>query len=45
MVRGSGATGADTVSPLVVALAWAAVGIPLGWGVYRTLLSVAKFFA
>jgi MFS family permease len=37
--------GADSVSPVVVALAWAAVGIPLGWGVYRTLLSVAKFFA
>jgi hypothetical protein len=32
------------VNPLVVALAWAAVGIPLAWGVYRTLLSVAKFF-
>jgi MFS family permease len=37
--------GADSVSPIVVALAWAAVGIPLAWGVYRTLLSVAKFFA
>jgi MFS family permease len=37
--------GADTISPAVVVLAWAAVGIPLGWGVYRTLLSVAKFFA
>jgi MFS family permease len=35
----------DAVSPVVVALAWAAVGIPLAWGVYRTLLSVAKFFA
>jgi hypothetical protein len=44
VVRGSGATGADTVSPATVALAWAAVGIPLSWGVYRTLLSVAKFF-
>ena len=30
--------------PLTVALAWAAVGIPLAWGVYRTLLSAAKFF-
>jgi hypothetical protein len=27
-----------------VALAWAAVGIPLAWGVYRTALSVGKFF-
>lgn len=45
VVRGSGATGADTVSPVVVVMAWAAVGIPLAWGVYRTLQSVAKFFA
>jgi len=44
LVRGANG-GADSVSPVVVALAWAAVGIPLGWGVYRTLLSVAKFFA
>jgi hypothetical protein len=29
----------------VVVLAWVAVGLPLAWGVYRTLLSVAKFFA
>lgn len=27
-----------------VVLAWAAVGIPLAWGVYRTLLSTIKFF-
>ena len=44
VVRGAGA-GEDAVSPVVVALAWVAVGIPLAWGVYRTLLSVAKFFA
>ncbi len=44
MVRGSEA-GADSVSSLTVVLAWAAVGIPLAWGVYRTLQSVAKFFA
>jgi MFS family permease len=37
--------GSDAVSPAVVAFAWAAVGLPLAWGVYRTLLSVAKFFA
>ena len=35
----------STVSPMLVAFAWAAVGLPLAWGVYRTLLSVAKFFA
>ena len=29
---------------LLVVLAWAAVGLPLAWGVYRTALSVAKFF-
>ena len=33
-----------TPKPLVF-LAWAAVGLPLAWGVYRTVLSVAKFFA
>jgi hypothetical protein len=37
--------GADSISPTVVLLAWVAVGLPLAWGVYRTLLSVAKFFA
>ena len=31
-------------SPALVALAWAAVGIPLAWGVYRTFVSAAKFF-
>jgi hypothetical protein len=39
----NGAT--TTVSPAVVVLAWLAVGVPLAWGVYRTLQSVAKFFA
>jgi MFS family permease len=40
----SGVASDSRVSPVVVALAWLAVGIPLCWGVYRTLLSVAKFF-
>ena len=31
-------------SPALVALAWLAVGIPLAWGVYKTLISAAKFF-
>ncbi|WP_374701944.1 OFA family MFS transporter [Ideonella sp. B508-1] len=31
-------------STVLVALAWLAVGLPLAWGVYRTVLSVAKFF-
>ncbi|MBO9649043.1 MAG: OFA family MFS transporter [Variovorax sp.] len=34
----------DKVSPAVVSLAWLAVGIPLAWGVYRTLVAAAKFF-
>lgn len=42
--RGAGVS-ADAVSPAVVVLAWLAVGTPLAWGVYRTLQSVAKFFA
>jgi MFS family permease len=37
--------GADAVSPVLVVLAWVAVGLPLAWGIYRTTLSVAKFFA
>jgi MFS family permease len=40
-----GAAGADSVSTVLVVLAWLAVGVPLAWGVYRTLLSVAKFLA
>lgn len=32
-------------SALTLALAWTAVGVPLAWGVYRTLLSAAKFFS
>jgi MFS family permease len=43
-VSGSGPVAAASSTPLVIALAWAAVGIPLAWGVYRTLLSAAKFF-
>jgi len=40
-----GAAAASASTPLaLVVLAWAAVGIPLAWGVYRTLLSVSKFF-
>ncbi|AVS75411.1 OFA family MFS transporter [Paracidovorax cattleyae] len=40
---GAGA-GGGTTSPALVAFAWAAVGIPLAWGIYKTLVSVAKFF-
>ena len=31
-------------NPMLVVLAWLAVGIPLIWGVYRTSLTVVKFF-
>jgi len=43
-VGSSGVTNDHSVSPVLVALAWLAVGLPLAWGIYRTLLSVAKFF-
>ncbi len=43
LVHGAGGSH-DAVSPVVVVMAWAAVGIPLAWGVYRTLQIVAKFF-
>ncbi|RYF21286.1 MAG: MFS transporter [Comamonadaceae bacterium] len=39
---GSGAGG--TTSSATVAVAWLLVGIPLCWGIYKTLLSTAKFF-
>ncbi len=41
---GPGSQDFHRTSPVLVWLAWAAVGIPLAWGVYRTALSVAKFF-
>lgn len=31
-------------SPAVILLAWLVVGIPLGWGVYNTLLNSMKLF-
>ena len=43
VTRGAGGS-ADAVSPAVVTVAWLAVGLPLAWGIYRTLQSVAKFF-
>jgi MFS family permease len=44
-VTGAGQA-ADTApsSPVVVALAWLAVGLPLAWGVYQTLDNAKKFF-
>jgi MFS family permease len=44
-VHGDGTHVHDKPSnPAFVVLAWAAVGIPLAWGVYRTSITVAKFF-
>jgi MFS family permease len=41
----SGVGLAEQKTPTIkVVLAWAVVGIPLAWGVYRTLVSAAKFF-
>lgn len=33
-----------TVSLLLIALAWLVVVIPLGWGVWETLVKVAQLF-
>ena len=41
---GKGAGGGGTTPTAVVVLAWLAVGLPLAWGVWRTLVSAAKFF-
>jgi MFS family permease len=41
---GLNASGVATTSPMIVILAWSAVGIPLAWGVYKTLVTVGKFF-
>ncbi|SEL84577.1 Nitrate/nitrite transporter NarK [Roseateles sp. YR242] len=41
---GSGPGAGKATPTVLVALAWAAVAIPLVWGIYRTLLTVAKFF-
>ncbi|RZJ17127.1 MAG: MFS transporter, partial [Haliea sp.] len=42
---GSGSGAAGKTSPAIVALAWTAVGIPLAWGIYKTLISASKFFS
>jgi MFS family permease len=42
-MRGSRAP-RETTPVIQVVLAWLVVGIPLAWGVYRTLLAASKFF-
>ncbi|HND54552.1 MAG TPA: hypothetical protein PLV92_19205 [Pirellulaceae bacterium] len=34
----------STTSPLAIAAFWMVVGVPLAWGVYRTLLQALKLF-
>lgn len=36
---------AEQTSPITVLVAWVLVGIPLAWGVYRSLLSASKLFS
>jgi len=43
-LHANGTGGTKATNPAFVVLAWLAVGLPLAWGIYRTLLSVAKFF-
>jgi hypothetical protein len=37
-------TKATPSSWVLVAVAWTLVGIPLAWGIYRTLLTAVKLF-
>jgi len=41
---GPGKGGGGSTPTALVALAWIAVGIPLAWGIWRTLESATKFF-
>jgi len=36
---------ASKTSPVVVALVWAIVAIPLGWGLYQSLIKSKPLFA
>jgi MFS family permease len=42
---GEAIDGDTRIHPAVVYLAWTLVGIPLAWGIYKTLMNVSKFFA
>ncbi|MGY0194270.1 OFA family MFS transporter [Leptothrix sp. BB-4] len=41
---GSGSVGGRATPVALVVVAWLLVGLPLAWGIYRTLLAVGKFF-
>jgi MFS family permease len=45
LVSGSATTASGNTPVWMVFVAWVAVGIPLAWGIYRTLQSVMKLFA
>jgi MFS family permease len=42
--NGQGAGFGKPTSLLVVCIAWTMVGIPLAWGIYKTLMNASKFF-
>jgi hypothetical protein len=42
---GEAIDGDTRIHPAVVYLAWTLVGMPLAWGIYKTLMNVSKFFA
>jgi MFS family permease len=44
-IGGDGTMTLTRTPTMLVVAAWAAVGIPLAWGVYRTVLSVTRIFA
>ncbi|MDP3838992.1 MAG: OFA family MFS transporter [Methylococcales bacterium] len=41
---GEAMDGDSRIHPAVVYLAWTLVGMPLAWGIYKTLMNVSKFF-
>jgi hypothetical protein len=41
---GSGAGSGGRTPTALVVFAWALVGVPLAWGVYKTLVSASRFF-
>ncbi|MDP3008581.1 MAG: OFA family MFS transporter [Methylococcales bacterium] len=41
---GEAIDGDTRIHPAVVYLAWTLVGMPLAWGIYKTLMNVSKFF-
>ncbi len=43
--RDQGAASAVTTSPIVVGAAWLAVGTPLAYGLWQTILRASKLFA